>query len=170
MADRSILVGMAEIHVIQSDAQFCCMGLGSCVAACALDPVLNIGGAIHVMLPQSPIEGHVEKLGKFADTGIPELISRMKGLGADLSRLKVALVGGASVVKFGGEASPATQIGERNVKAVEEEFAKLGVKPVVYDTGGNMGRTVQFDIQSGAIRVRTVNHGEREICSLRQAA
>lgn len=169
MADRSIIVGMAEIHAVRSNAQFNCMGLGSCVGVCALDPLVGVGGMVHVMLPEAPVEKQVDRLGKFADTGIPEMIARMTGLGADLGRIRVAIVGGAQVAKFGADISAMAQIGERNVKAVGKQIEKLGLRLVKTDTGGNLGRAVQFDIDSGVVRVRTVNRGERELCSLKEA-
>ena len=168
MTMRSIVVGMAEIHVIRSTAQFSCIGLGSCVAVCALDPLLNVGGMVHVMLPEAPQQGPGDKLGKFADTGIAELISRMVGLGAAKERITIALAGGAQVALFGAQ-SPGLCIGARNVEAVQKKLEEFGMKPVNTDTGGNAGRTVQFDIETGVVRVRTVNLGERELCKLRAA-
>lgn len=170
MADRSIIVGMAEIHAIKSSAQFSCMGLGSCVGVCALDPLVGVGGMVHVMLPEAPTDKVVDRVGKFANTGVPEMIARMKDLGADESRIRVAIVGGAQVAKFGAAPSPMSQIGDRNVRAVGHEIARLGLRLVKADVGGNLGRTVQFDIGTGVIKVRTVNRGERELCSLREAA
>ena len=170
MAERSILVGMAEIYVVKGRAQLCCMGLGSCVAILALDAEAGIAGGAHVLLPESPSGAAVDKPGKFADTAIPELLTRLEAQGADRSRLRIALIGGASVVKFGGTPSPATQIGDRNVAAVQALLASLELKVVQNETGGNLGRTVTFDTETGAIRVRTVSRGDREVARLKEAA
>lgn len=170
MSGRAILVGMAEIQVARSQAQFQCMGLGSCIGVCALDPLLGVGGVAHIMLPQAPADKFVDKLGKFVDTALPELISRMSSLGAEPSRIRIAVAGGAQVSKFGADQGRVTQIGEKNVQAVQAAIEKLQLRLAKADTGGNMGRTLHFDIETGVVRVRTVNRGERELCSLREAA
>ncbi len=169
MAERLIMVGMAEIHAVRVPAQFWCVGLGSCVGVCALDPVSGVSGMVNVLLPEAP-KGSLDNPGTYADTGVNELIARMALLGATVERIKVAYIGGAQVAKFGSQPSKAAQFGERNVEVVKQEVEKLGLAVVDSATGGNMGRSVVFETNSGVIRVRTVNKGEHNLCSLKEAA
>lgn len=162
-----VLVGMADIAVLKGTGQFTCLGLGSCIGLAALDPIANVGGMIHVMLPEAFPDKPVEKLGKFADTGVPELIAQMEKLGAIKSRLILAMAGGAQVFKFGSSPNARLDIGARNHVAVEAALKKLGLKCIASDVGGNLGRTVLMSIETGQVKVRTVASGEKLLCGLR---
>ncbi len=64
--------------------------------------------------------------------------------------------------KFSGE-SDIMKIGERNAIAVEENLQKHRIPLLARDTGGNYGRTITFDPETGDLLVRTIGHGERII-------
>jgi len=163
-----LLVGMAEIQVSKGPALFTCLGLGSCIGLAALDPVTGVCGMVHVILPESFPDKPVDKPGKFADTGVKELLSLMKSLGADMSRLRVCYAGGAQVFKFGNNADGRLDVGARNAVAVAARVKELGLRCIATDTGGSSGRTVIFDGATGEVRVRTVAGGEKALCSLRK--
>lgn len=160
------MVGMAEIHVSTGPAQFTCLGLGSCIGLALLDPQAKVTGMIHIMLPAAFPDRPVDKVGKFADTGITELIDRLKKIGAVPSRLIAAYCGGAQVFQMGNGESK-MDIGIRNAAAVQEILKKLNIKVVAQDVGGNSGRTMIYDSESGNITVRTVLGGERVLCTLK---
>lgn len=165
-----VLVGMADLQVQKGGGLFTCVGLGSCIGFCALDPVTSVAGVVHVMLPEAFDRNNVDKIGKFADTGVPELLRQMEKQGAVLRRLNVALIGGAQVFKFGAPgAMPKMDVGLRNIEAVRSEVKKSNLKIVGEDVGGSLGRTLNLDISTGQIRVRTVSKGEINLCSLRAA-
>jgi len=169
MTSTSVMVGMAEIQVLKGAGTFSCLGLGSCIGLCVLDPISNVAGCVHIMLPESFADKTVDRPGKFANTGIPELIAMMERMGAQRSRLVLAMAGGAQVFRYGGgETNSRLDIGARNSVAVEEALKKLGLKVIAKDVGGNMGRTVTFVADTGAISVRTATSGERPLCNLRR--
>jgi chemotaxis protein CheD len=157
---------MAEIAVARAGGQLTCLGLGSCIGLCMFDPESKVAGMVHVMLPEAYPGKPVEKPGKFADTGLVELIRQMERAGASRSRLVVAYAGGAQVLNFGGGESR-LDIGARNSAAVAAQLQALGLRARATDIGGNLGRTVSFSVETGQIRVRTVAQGERLLCSLK---
>jgi chemotaxis protein CheD len=158
---------MAETQVIKGSGQLSCLGLGSCIGLCGLDPVANVAGMVHIMLPQAFQGKGEEKPGKFADTGIPALLDAMKKAGADISRVKFAMAGGAQVFKFSANAESKLDIGARNAQAVQDGVRSFGLKLIAQETGGNSGRTVTFTLETGAYTVRTVTSGEKTLCNLR---
>jgi chemotaxis protein CheD len=168
MTATQMLVGMAEIHTLKGPGVFTCLGLGSCIGLCALDPVTNVAGMVHVMLPEM-FKGRVEdKLGKFADTGVPALIKALESMGAQRSRLVLAMAGGAQVFKFGsGSGESKLDIGARNQTAVDAQIKALGLRCIGRDVGGNVGRTMTLFSDTGEVRVRTVSQAERVLCKLR---
>jgi chemotaxis protein CheD len=165
----STLVGMAEIKVIQETGSLVCLGLGSCVGICALDPVAKVGGMVHVMLPEAFNGEAGDKPGKFADTALPALIAQMEAAGARKSRLVLAVSGGAQVFKSSTGAAPKLDVGERNGAAVREAIRKHGLRCKAEDLGGNQGRTVTFKLDTGDIIVKTLSVGEKNLTNLRAA-
>jgi chemotaxis protein CheD len=163
----AVLVGMADIQVVKGNGLLSCLGLGSCIGLCGLDPVANVAGMVHVMLPQAFQGKGLEKPGKFADTGIPALIEAMLKAGADRSRLRFAMAGGAQVFKFSANTESKLDIGSRNAQAVQEVIRTLGLRIVAHDTGGSVGRTVSFTTETGIYTVKTVTSGETTLCNLR---
>ncbi len=163
----TILVGMAETKTAKGPATFACLGLGSCIGIAILDPIAKVAGMVHVMLPEAFADRPIEKPGKFADTGVPHLISELEKLGAMKSRMKIAISGGAQVFKFGDGTASRMDIGNRNSTAVLAQLKSLGLHVVAQDIGGHNGRTMTFDSSTGEIRVKTVAQGEAQLCILR---
>lgn len=162
-----ILVGMAEIQVAKGPTQYNCLGLGSCIGLVFFDRANDVIGMVHIMLPEAFKNKPVDKLGKFADTGIKELLNQMVALGADTKRLVVAYAGGAQVFKFGTGGDSRMDVGARNCEAVGAELKRLGLKTLATDIGGSNGRTVTVDSATGIVKVRTVVTGERVLCNLK---
>jgi len=168
MTATQLLVGMAEIHTQKGAGVFTCLGLGSCIGLCALDPTTNVAGMVHIMLPEMFAGRTDEKPGKFANTGVPALIQALESMGAVRSRLVIAMAGGAQVFKFGsGTGGSKLDIGARNQEAVEAQIKALGLRCLGTDVGGNVGRTMTLFADTGEVRVRTVSQAERVLCKLR---
>lgn len=156
-----ISVGMADFKTARSPDILLTAGLGSCIGICIHDPLLKIGGLAHIMLPTASgsLGGNPAK---YADTGLALLIKEILSMGAESSRLKAKIAGGAQMFAFPGK-PPVLKIGERNAEAVEQELKKNRIPLLCADVGGSFGRTIHFDVGSGELRVRTINHGEKVI-------
>jgi chemotaxis protein CheD len=72
------------------------------------------------------------------------------------------MAGGAQMFSFSGKTT-LLKIGERNAQAVEQELKKAGIPLLALDVGGNFGRTIHFNIKTGELNIRTINHGEKVI-------
>lgn len=159
---KDINVGIAGYEVARSPNRIVTLGLGSCVGICVYDPHTRIGGLLHIMLPVSTQYGEVKKPGKFADTGIPVLVDEITREGGRLSRLFAKLAGGAQMFSGSGNAS-ALNIGVRNTEAAREVLARLGIGIVAEDVGGNQGRTIFLDLNTGQVIIRTMGNNYRVI-------
>ncbi len=158
-----IKVGMADLQVCKSPMGLTTLGLGSCVGIAIRDPSTNIGGLAHIMLPDSTIiRGSESNIAKFADTGIVELIRQMEALGANKSRMKAKLAGGAMMFAFQNK-SDLVRVGDRNVEASKQTLKKLGIPILSEDTGATYGRTVIFYPETGDYVIRAVGKPERVI-------
>lgn len=160
---ETIKIGMADLGVTKPPGRLRTTGLGSCVGVVLYDQVKKVAGMAHVMLPESSMakNGDVSK-GKFADTAIPYLIQLMEREGASTRNMVAKMAGGAQMFAFLG-GSDTMRIGPRNVEACKHALQAAHIKLIAEDTGGNCGRTIEFDTTNGLLQIRTVNQGVKEV-------
>jgi len=156
-----ITVGMADYKTARSPDLLLTAGLGSCIGICIHDPFLKVGGMAHIMLPMASgsLGGNPAK---YADTAMALLMKEIASMGANKSRLRAKIAGGAQMFSFPGKPQ-ILKIGDRNAEAVELELKKYGIPLLIADVGGSFGRTIHFDVATGDLRIRTINHGEKVV-------
>jgi chemotaxis protein CheD len=152
---REVFVDIAKYRVGSGTDTLVAVGLGSCVAVALHDPVTNIGGLAHILLPSPSLTRERDHPGKFPQTAIPLLIERMVESGAGRRRLHARLIGGASL--FGallqGRAMP---MGERNLAATRAVLRAERIPVSGEATGGDFGRSLRFAVDDGRIEIRAV--------------
>jgi len=156
-----IVVGMADLKVAKHPDTLTTLGLGSCVGITLFDRAKKIGGMAHCMLPTyKGFEG--QNIAKFVDSAVIELINQLVRIGASRTSLVAKIAGGAHM--FGrSQNSDMLKIGERNAAAGLAILRQLAIPVQANDTGGSHGRTIELDIESGALRIKTVGAGEKFI-------
>ncbi len=158
-----IKVGMADLKTCKAPDGLITLGLGSCVGIAMRDPVTQIGGLAHIMLPDSTaMRGNNSVIEKFADTGITELVRQLVGMGADRSRLVAKIAGGATMFQVQSR-NDIMKIGERNVQATIDKLKEMNIKILAQDTGENYGRTVTFFPETGEFHIRAVGKSQKII-------
>jgi chemotaxis protein CheD len=158
-----VKVAMADLNVVHLTGILKTTGLGSCVGVTLYDSRAKVAGMAHVMLPSSEIakEGTLN-VAKYADTAIPDMIEKMKALGASVSRLEAKMAGGAQMFAFSGQ-SDTMRIGPRNAESCKEMLKKFDIPLKGEDTGGSYGRTIEFNCETGILLIRSVQHGIKEL-------
>ncbi|AFQ45732.1 chemotaxis protein CheD [Desulfosporosinus meridiei] len=156
-----ITVGMADFKTAVAPILLLTAGLGSCIGICVHDPILKVGGMAHIMLPTAngSLGGNPAK---YADTALELLVRDIMSMGASKSRLRAKMAGGAQMFSFPGK-PPVLKIGDRNAEAVEQELKRHGIPLLVADVGGSFGRTIHFNVGTGDLHIRTINHGEKVV-------
>jgi len=157
-----IRVGMADYKVGRAPATIISYGLGSCIGITLYDSVTKIGGLLHIMLPDSTQARSNENPAKFADTGMDIMLKDVLALGASRQRLVAKIAGGAQMFQF-ANATDIMRVGQRNADAVKKVLGELNIRMIAEDTGGNYGRTVQIDLETGNYKIKTIDKGEKEI-------
>ncbi|MEG1602044.1 MAG: chemotaxis protein CheD [Cloacibacillus sp.] len=167
---QKFYVGIAQHKVVAEPALLVCSALGSCVAVCLYDPFARVAGVVHILLPDARHTLKRENPDKFADAGVESLVAEMAGMGAHKKRLRAKIAGGACLFDFGPRGSSSdteitavASIGDRNVEAVKAVLALLGIPIVAEDVGERYGRSVYFNSDGGAMRVKSVKSGEKEL-------
>jgi len=156
-----IVVGMADLKVAKHPDTLTTLGLGSCVGITLVDKAKKIGGMAHCMLPTyKGFEG--QNIAKFVDSAVIELINQLVRIGASRNALVAKIAGGAHM--FGrSQNSDMLKIGERNAAAGLAILRQLSIPVQANDTGGSHGRTIELNIETGALRIKTVGAGEKFI-------
>lgn len=155
-------VGIADFKITRNPGRLITYGLGSCVGVSLYDPLIKVGGLLHVMLPDSTQFNSINKPAKFADLGIPLMIKEMNLMGISLNRLWAKLVGGAQMF-IGLDDKMTLNIGKRNVENCRAILKKYGVPIISEDVGGNKGRTMIMDTNTGEITLRAIGSKLRVI-------
>ncbi|OQY57707.1 MAG: chemotaxis protein CheD [Desulfobacteraceae bacterium 4572_88] len=125
--------------------------LGSCLGLMIYDPVEQVGGLLHAMLPLSRINPRKAEANPFifVDTGVPILFKSVYELGGQKARL---------VVKAAGCGKPLVnnemfKIGERNYTVLKKLLWKNSILLEAEDVGGTASRTIHFDVSTGQMLI-----------------
>jgi len=121
--------------------------LGSCVAICLWDPINQIGGINHYMLPSW--NGNDLASPKYGNIAIDKLLEKMAQLGARKENLKAKIFGGGELIESGANG---TLIGERNIRVARLILEEKKIPVVASSTGGRKGRKILFFTDSGEVR------------------
>jgi len=157
-----IRVGISEFHVARAPAVLVTYGLGSCLGIVLCDRENGVGGLAHTLLPSLRPGIREVRMSKFVDTAIRLMVEEMVLQGALRERIVAVIVGGANMFEPPGGV-PANAIGTRNISAARETLQALDLPLRAEDVGGNYGRTVEFDLVSLQVAVRSVRTGDRII-------
>jgi chemotaxis protein CheD len=156
------VIGVADMKVSRVPGEtLITYALGSCLGVTVFDPVAQVGGLLHVMLPDSTIDAAKAQANPymFVDTGVPKLFKACYELGAVKTRIVVKVCGGAH--QGADEATDRFQIGKRNAVQLKQLLWKNGVMIKAQDVGGvQLSRTVSLDVGTGDVVIK-VNGAER---------
>ncbi|MCL2107889.1 MAG: chemotaxis protein CheD [Oscillospiraceae bacterium] len=155
---KGLNVGISDWKVGKGEGMIVTYALGSCVGICLYDKSAKIGGLSHIMLPDSKsvTAGAANNRMKFADTAIPDMLSKMLTMGAVKARITAKIAGGAHMFPTSNEKF---NIGDRNVAAVKSTLASLKIPITAQDCGENYGRTVFFNVVDGVMEVKSTTKG-----------
>jgi len=146
-------VGIAEYEITTDAAVLTTSGLGSCIGIALYDETTGAAGLVHIMLPTADdVEGG--NRAKFADTGVTELVEALEAVGASPSTMQAKIAGGSDMLDFSENGS---SIGSRNLAQVRETLAEFDIPIAGEDVGGDHGRSLQLEADSGDLVVKSAN-------------
>ncbi|WP_321492840.1 chemotaxis protein CheD [uncultured Desulfobacter sp.] len=132
--------------------------IGSGIGLVIYDPEARVGGILHYILTDSSIDEIKAKDQPlmFADTGISTLFQQAYLLGAEKTRIRVFVAGGAQIITQ----EKRFNIGQLNYTALTQILTRENVAIWKQAVGGNLNRTVRMDIATGHISLKTSGQGE----------
>lgn len=125
--------------------------LGSCVAVCLYDPVTQMGGINHYMLPYWNGQGLASP--KYGNIAIDRLVDKMVSYGCNKNNLKAKIFGGGEVIETN---IVQFHIGLRNIEVAKTMLEELKIPIVSSSVGGKLGRKIEFFTGTGDVRQKYV--------------
>ena len=164
LADASMVaVGLGEYKISRHPQEvLVAYGLGSCVGVGMYDPVAQLGGLLHAVLPQRLNGSSGVLAAKYVDSGLAQLLREMQAAGASNERLVIRMAGGANMLTV-SDLQKASNIGERNIVAAIATLSAMRLSCRAQDVGGNMGRTFRVYVASGRMTVRVIGAKEKDL-------
>lgn len=151
--EHKLIVGIAELAVSNNpNVILATYSLGSCLGVAVYDPVANVGGLLHAMLPDSSIDPvkAAARPGMFIDTGVPALFRAAYQLRAEKHRMRIYVAGGAQILDNQGYFN----IGKRNHDALMEILDRNGVHVDAEQVGGLVNRTMYLKTRTGEVSLK----------------
>ena len=149
-----------EYYVTQSNEMITTV-LGSCIAVCAYDLKLKIGGMNHFMLPLDSQSGSINsadvtKCTRYGNYAMELMINDILTLGGRRSKLEFKVFGGAKLMKHG------SNIGAQNIHFVRSFLENEGYSISSSDVGITYPRKVKFFPETGKAKVRRLPSSDVE--------
>jgi len=137
--DKEIKVGIADLKVARRQGLLITYALGSCIGVALYDPVIKLGGLLHIMLPSA------------------EMLRKMQIFGGMKSRYICKIAGGAKMFEMQGSLG---NIGQRNIESVQNTMRREGIRIVRQDVGANYARTMSVEVETGIVKIRSYGRPE----------
>jgi chemotaxis protein CheD len=112
--------------------------LGSCVAICMHDRVINYGGMNHYLLPKKGKND--QPTARYGDVSIMKLYKTFLEFGSNPVNLTAHIIGGAYLEN----SRDSKAIADENVEISRVFLNNLRIKIISEDTGGTMGRKLIY--------------------------
>lgn len=147
-------IHVGEIHIGARPTEISTV-LGSCIAVCIYDPVEQIGGMNHYLLPLWNSNGLQSP--KYGNISIPKLIESMENLGCERRNMQAKVFGGANVIEM---KNIDMMIGRKNILIAEEILKEYKIPIVAKDVGGERGRRIAMQSDTGKIFLKYTKNSE----------
>ena len=159
---KKIEVNMGEMKIAKTPDVLITRGLGSCLGITLYDPIKKIGTMAHAMLPDINRAKAQSNPNRFVNSVVENMLGELKKENCFKKNLQVKLFGGAHMFSFIAKDN-LLNVGEKNIEMAKDVFQKQGMAIVAEELGGSIGRTIELDLESGKVLIKTISIGSREV-------
>lgn len=139
--EQTVIIVQGEYHVSCTPGVVISTLLGSCVAACLHDPVAQLGGMNHFLLPGQDSQDRTAL--KYGLHAMELLINALIRAGAQRGRLQAKLFGGAHLVHGFPD------IGQANATFASDFLRREGIAHLGGSLGGTQARKLRYAPATG---------------------
>jgi len=155
-----IAVGIADIKIGKAP-QVLRTTLGSCIAVCLYNSDAKVGGMLHFMMAtpfRTDVSPETIKKGKYAQTGIPEILRQLRNhFKIEPTGFTAKLFGGANLLP-----TVKTEIGRENEEMARSILKTYGVRITGAKTGGPKGYRIDMDLSTGKVKCQVFGQETEE--------
>ena len=154
---KEVMVDMGKYEISTDSSILVCLGLGSCIGVAIYDEKKKIAGLAHIMLAHyDTTRGSSPEFNgnKYANIALPAMISDLEKKGCNKCDMKSKIAGGAQMFSSLDD-KHVLDIGTKNAESITKVLSENGIRLVSKDIGGNIGRTVRFDVSNCKMIIRT---------------
>ncbi|MBW2021212.1 MAG: HDOD domain-containing protein [Deltaproteobacteria bacterium] len=131
--------------------------LGSCLGVTLCDPTANVGGLIHLLLPEPISDEKPWRAESYATIGLPLFIQALCDAGAREKRLKACIAGGALVGPTLGQ-NLDLDIGGRTTEVVQTILRQKGIPVSKAETGGYFSCRLSLNLRTWKSVIQPIGH------------
>lgn len=137
-----------EVRVSEDPTLLITTLVGSCISACLFDPVSEVGGLNHFLLPEDPNGG--DRVALYGINQMELLINSLLTIGAKRNRLQAKLFGGNTLH------AGLSDVGSKNADLAETFLSHEGIPCVSRAIRGTQAQRIQFHPTSGRARMKYI--------------
>lgn len=131
--------------------------LGSCVSVTLFHRRSGLSAICHGLLPHCRSR-HVcgrncADAAKYVECSLRTIMEQFKQFGVKLSELEAGIYGGADMFGMSAALTSRFSVGKQNVETAIKRLQHEGVPVHTIDVGGNRGRKIYFNTQTGGIQL-----------------
>jgi chemotaxis protein CheD len=154
-----IEVPTASYAVAKAPDGLATVGIGSCIVICLYSAQNRAGALLHCMLSRAG--QNVPNPALYADTGISTVLEQLLKINVTPTSLVAKIIGGAEMFPA---LKPSNEygIGERNIEETTRILQAIGIPIASTSLGGNRGRSLTFDLSTGAVIVAEPFKAQRQ--------
>jgi len=128
--------------------------LGSCVAVCLYDPLEQIGGLNHILLPGKADLLHFDSAARYGVNAMELLINRIMAIGGNRFQLVAKVFGGAHLLP---SISIENGVGKKNAEFVVAFLKMEKIRITGCDIGGYESRKIYFHTDTGDVFLKRIS-------------
>jgi putative nucleotidyltransferase with HDIG domain len=129
--------------------------LGTCVGVSLFDRTAEIGGILHLLLPEPIGSGNLWQPESYASTGLPLFIEQLCNAGAKKERLEAFIAGGALIGNV-SEQDLDLDIGGRTSDVVANILTREAIQIRESETGGVHGMVLSLNLDTWECEIKPV--------------
>ncbi|NCO97193.1 MAG: hypothetical protein COY38_00840 [Candidatus Aenigmarchaeota archaeon CG_4_10_14_0_8_um_filter_37_24] len=156
---NKIELKMGESVVVKEPSDIEFKGLGNSIIVCMFEDYSRIGAMGHIMIPTQS-SAYKEAPFRHGSKAIQYMVDKIENLGGIRRRIQAKIIGGAVLFKRFPEAG---SNGEKIIAFVKKRLAEKKISVAAADVGGDCGRSVKFDSETGKVTVKKSNGEVLEI-------
>ncbi|HEY3383410.1 MAG TPA: HDOD domain-containing protein [Vicinamibacterales bacterium] len=140
-------VASGDYRVAKTRREYLEAYLGTCVGVAIVDRRAQVGGLLHILLPEAVSAGLAFGSALCARTSIPLFLDELRAAGCSPESMEATVAGGALVGSV-TSLDLDLDIGGRTVDVVDAMLKDAAVRVVCSETGGHFGSRLALDLET----------------------